>query len=73
MAESNKERRKRRAHEGLTRELGATRDTFDADLSRGGSRGYPLWIRLDVIKQVQQMGQVAALATVKQSARTIGR
>jgi hypothetical protein len=73
MAESNKERRLRRAHEGLTRELGATRDTFDADPSRGGSRGYPLWIRLDVIEQVQQMGLAAALATVKPSARTIGR
>jgi hypothetical protein len=69
MAESNKERRcKRRAHDdGLTRELGATRDTSDADdPSRGGSRGYnPLWIRrLDVIEQQvqQQRGLSAALA-----------
>jgi hypothetical protein len=67
MAESNKERRKHRSHEGLTRELGTKRGTFDADPSRGGSRGYPLWLRMDIIEQVQQMGLAAASAIVKPS------
>jgi hypothetical protein len=68
MAESNKERRKHHAHEGLTRELGIKRDTFDSDPSRGVSRGYPsLWLRLDIIEQVQQIGLAAASAIVKPS------
>ena len=56
VAETNQQRRQRRAHEGLTRELAQPRDTFESDPSRGGSHGYALWLRLDVIEKVQQMG-----------------
>ena len=73
MAEPNKERRQRRAHEGLTRELEQTRDTFDSDASRGGSRGYPLWLQIDVVEKVQRLGFAAAAAAIKPSKQTTRR
>jgi hypothetical protein len=59
MVESNKERRKHRSLEGLTRELGTKRGTFDADPPRGGSRGCPLWLQLDVIGVVRDLDLAA--------------
>jgi hypothetical protein len=73
MAETNQERRKRRGHEGLSRELKKTRDTVESDPSRGGSRGYPLWHRLDDIEMVQNVGLAAAAMILKPSPASLRR
>lgn len=54
--ETNQQRAQRRAREGLSKETGRVRDTFDADPSHGGSRGYPLWYRVDAVDFVQRFG-----------------
>ena len=56
MAETNQQRACRRAQEGLSRETQRIRDTFDADPSRGGSRGYSLYHRVDAVDFVQRFG-----------------
>jgi hypothetical protein len=42
----NAKRRDTHNRLGLSRELEVSRDVFDADPSRGGSRGYPCGIEL---------------------------
>jgi hypothetical protein len=46
----NAKRRDTRSRMGLSRELLVPRDVFDADPSLGGSRGYPLWYRIQVLE-----------------------
>jgi hypothetical protein len=47
---------------GMSRELQVPRDVFDADPSRGGSRGYPLWYRIQVLQHATVHGTAAAAA-----------
>lgn len=69
--ESNKKKRKQRSERGLHRELRVVRDTHDSDPSRGGSKGYPLWFRLDCIERVQNVGLEGAAPNLKPCLKTL--
>ena len=53
-------RAKARSKAGLTRELQVHRDQHLSDPSRGGSRGYPLYQREEVLNLIHQHGSVDA-------------
>ena len=67
----NAKRRDTRSLLGLSRELEVPRDQFDADPSRGGSRGYPLWYRIEVLEYANIHGVAAAATRFTPCQRTI--
>lgn len=69
--ENNQTRRKRRSEAGLSRELKKVRDHHDSDPSLGGSKGYPMWFRLDCIERVQNVGLNAAAGQLKPCLQTL--
>jgi hypothetical protein len=62
MALNNAEVRQGRSRAGLTRELEVPSDTHDAHPSVGGSKGYPLWYRLECLQLVTDHGFEGAAA-----------
>lgn len=56
------ERARARSQANLSRELHVRRDDNPPDPSRGGSRGFPLWYRQNVLNMVQNLGSVRAAA-----------
>ena len=71
MVQTNQQNARKRSNEGLSRITKLTRDTFDADPSRGGSRGYPLWYRLLAIEASQIHGTEYAARRFKPSKQTL--
>jgi hypothetical protein len=52
---------KKRSKFGLTRELSVPRDVIVHDPARGGSRGYPIYIREKVLDLCSNMGSMQSL------------
>ena len=67
----NAKRRDTRSLLGLSRELEVPRDRFDANPSRGGSRGYPLWYRIEVLEYANVHGAAVAATRFTPCQRTI--